>query len=88
MLSVQQFLTKKGMTPMPYTPYSPERLFFLLRMKKVVKGKPFANVEEVKQKMAEALKSIKIDEFKNCFEQWKNISIRGVVSNGEYFEGD
>ena len=59
MLSVQQFLTKKGMTPMAYTPYSPERLFFLLRMKKVVKGKHFAKVEEVKQKTAEALKDIK-----------------------------
>ena len=26
-------------------------------------------------KMAEALKGIKIDKFKNCFEQWKNISV-------------
>ena len=25
--------------------------------------------------MAEALKSIKIDEFKNYFEQWENVSI-------------
>ena len=32
-------------------------------MKKVDKGKCFVNVEEVK--MAEALKDIKIDEFKN-----------------------
>ena len=29
----------------------------------------FADVEEVKQKMAEALKGIKIDKFKNCFEE-------------------
>ena len=28
--------------------------------------------------MAEALKGIKIDEFKNCFEQWKKVSI-GVL---------
>ena len=28
-------------------------------------------MDEVKQKMAEALKGIKIGEFKNCFEQWK-----------------
>ena len=55
-------------------------------MKKIPKRKCFANVEEVKEKMAEALKGIKIDEFKNCFEQWKkNISI---ASNGEYFQGD
>ena len=40
-------------------------------MKNVLKGKHFAYVEEVKQKMAEALKGINIDKFKNCFEQWK-----------------
>ena len=33
----------------------------------------FANVEQVKQKTAEALKGITMDEFKYCFEQWKNI---------------
>ena len=44
-------------------------------MKTFLKGKHFADVEEVKQKMAEALKSIKIHKFKNCFEQWKNILI-------------
>ena len=38
-------------------------------MKKVLKGKCFADVEEVKRKMAEALKHIKINKFKNCFEQ-------------------
>ena len=32
-------------------------------------------MEEVKQKIAEALKDIKIDEFKNCSEPWKNIYI-------------
>ena len=47
-------------------------------MEKVLKGKCFADVEEVKQKTAEALKGIKIDKFKKRFEQWKNVSI-GVL---------
>ena len=38
--------------------------------------------------MAEAPKGIKINEFKNCFEQWKKCLDRYIVSNGEYFEGD
>ena len=38
-------------------------------MKKVLKGKHFADVEEMKQKMAEALKSLKIDKFTHCVEQ-------------------
>ena len=56
-------------------------------MKKVLKGKCFTHVEEVKQKMAEALKGIKIDKFKNCFEQWKNCLDRCIASNGQYLEG-
>ena len=61
------------MAPVPHPPYSPDRIpcdfFVSLDEKKVLKGKCFADVKEVKQKMAEALKGIIIDEFKNCFEQ-------------------
>ena len=57
-------------------------------MKKIFKGKHFADVEEVKQKMAETLEGIKIDKFKNCSEQWKKCLGRCIASNGEYFEGD
>ena len=74
------------MTPIPHPPCSPDfypRGFFLfLQIKKVLKGKNFADVEEVKQKTAEALKGIKTDEFKNCFEQWKNVSV-GVLHQME-----
>ena len=57
-------------------------------MKKVLKGKCFADVEEVKPKRAEALKDIKIDELKNYFQQWKKGLDRCIALNGEYFEGD
>ena len=52
-------------------------------MKKFLKGKRFADVEEVKQtkKMAEALKGIKINEFKTCFEQWKKVLDGSIASN-------
>ena len=50
-------------------------------MKKVLKGKHFTDVEEVKQKMAEALKGIKIDMFKNCFGQWEKSLNRHVASD-------
>ena len=50
----------------PIHPPSPEATFFLFPwMKKVLKGKCFMAVEEVKQKAAETLKGMKIDEFKN-----------------------
>ena len=57
-------------------------------MKKVLKGKHFADVGEVKQKTAEALKGIIIEESRNCFEQWKKHLDRCIASNGEDFEGD
>ena len=50
-------------------------------MKKVLKGKLSADVEEVGEKIAEALKSIKIDEFKNYFDQWKKYLCKYTVSN-------
>ena len=68
---VQQFFTKTSMTLVPHPPYSlsvtPSNFFLFPQLKKVLKGKRFADVEEVKQKTAEALKGIKIGEFKNCF---------------------
>ena len=66
------------MTPVPHPPYSPHltrATFFLVSsMKKVLQGRHFANVDEVKQ-MAEALKSIKIDELKTVLSSGKNVSI-------------
>ena len=38
--------------------------------------------------MAEALKSMKIEEFKHGFEQWKIHLDRYIASNGEYFGGE
>ena len=53
-LSVQQFLTQNSMIPVPHPLYSPDLslsdLFLFSRMKEVLKGKLFANVEKVKQK--------------------------------------
>ena len=51
-------------------------------MQKGLKGNHFADVEDMEQKTAEALKGIKINEFKNCFEQWKKVSI-GVLHQME-----
>ena len=57
-------------TPPPYSPnLAPSDIFLFPQIKKVPKGECFADVEEMKQKMAEALKGIKIKEFKNWFEQ-------------------
>ena len=50
-------------------------------MKQFLRGKRFANVEEMKRKLEEA-KGVKIYESKSCFEQWKKVSI-GVLHQME-----
>ena len=59
------------MTPVPHPLYSPN-----------LKRKSFANVEQLEQKAAEALKGIKIDKCKNWLEQWKKTLI-GVLHQME-----
>ena len=73
------------MTPMPHPPYSPNftpsDFFVFPWMKKVLKRKCFADMEEVKQKPAETLKGIKVDEFKNFL--WKKTISIGVLHQME-----
>ena len=91
-LSAQQFLTQNGMTPVPHAPYSPNltlTLFLFSRMKKVLKGKTFCRCGGgEKKKPAEALKGIKIDEFKTVLSSGKNISIGVLYQMEIHFEGD
>ena len=75
------------MTSMPHCPYLPslagnDFVCLFPWMKKVLKGKRTADVEDVKQKAAEALKGIKINKFKISFEQWKKVLI-GVLHQME-----
>jgi len=57
-------------------------------MKKALKGKRFANVEEVKTASQESLNNIKLQQFQRCCTQWGKRLDRCNASNGEYFEGD
>ena len=83
-LSVQQFLSKSGMTPLSLPPYSPDLTqseFFVCLFPGWMKSSHgnILPMEEVKQKGAEALKGIKINELK---------TVLSIASSGEYFEGD
>jgi len=57
-------------------------------MKRDLKGKRFQNVEEVREKTTETLKAITLQEFQNCFGQWKKQGDKCIDSQGEYSEGD
>jgi len=57
------------------------RCYFSLfpRMKRGLKGKCSENAEEVREKMTEALKAITLQEFQNCFEQWKSSGMSVLI---------
>ena len=67
-------------SPSLFTQSHHKQPFLLPLVEKFLKGKHFAHMEEVKQKTAEALKGIKINKFKNCFEQWKKCLSRCIAS--------
>jgi len=48
-------------------------------MKRGLKGKCSENAEEVREKMTEALKAITLQEFQNCFEQWKSSGMSVLI---------
>ena len=80
-LSVTGYLASLGWTIIPHPPYSPDLApcdFFLFpTMKKTLKGKRFATVEEVKTASQEALNNIKLQQFQRCFTQWEKI-LKGI----------
>ena len=78
-----------GFAPPPYSSdLAPCDFFLFPRMKRGLTGKRFQNVEEVREKMMEAVKAIALQEFQNCFGQWKKRWDKSIDSQGEYFEGD
>jgi len=91
-LNVQQFLAKNNMTVIPHPPYSPDLApcdFFLFpRVKGQMKGKRFAAVSEVKNKILEVLNNISTAEFQKCFQQCEKRRYKCTESKGKYFEGD
>jgi histone-lysine N-methyltransferase SETMAR len=72
-LSVKQLFTENSMTQLIHLPYSsdlaPCDFILFPQMKKVLKGKSYTDMEEVKKKITETLKGITLQEFQDCFER-------------------
>ena len=84
------FWQKNCTTPVPHLPYSPVLLqsdfFFVSLDEKSPQRKTFCLCGRAEtKKMAETLKGIKINDFKNFFEQWKKCLDRYIASNGEHW---
>ncbi|XP_076182740.1 protein GVQW3-like [Ptiloglossa arizonensis] len=91
-LLVRDFLAKNNTLMMPQPPYSPDLArcdFFLFpKLKRPMKGRRYATLDEIKTASKEELKRIQKNDFLKCFEDWKNRWHKCIISHGDYFEGD
>ncbi|UYV77400.1 CSNK1A1 [Cordylochernes scorpioides] len=92
LLLVRDFLAKNNTLMMPQPPYSPDLApcdFFLFpKLKRPMKGRRYATLDEIKTASKEELKKILKNDFLKCFEDWKNCWHKCIISHGDYFEGD
>ncbi|UYV70168.1 hypothetical protein LAZ67_7002057 [Cordylochernes scorpioides] len=91
-LLVREFLAKTNTLMMPQPPYSPDLSpcdFFLFpKLKRPMKGRRYATLDEIKTASKAELKKILKNDFLKCFENWKNRWHKCIISHGDYFEGD
>ncbi|UYV77598.1 hypothetical protein LAZ67_15001667 [Cordylochernes scorpioides] len=92
LLLVRDFLAKNNTLMMPQPPYSSELApcdFFLFpKLKRPMKGRRYATLDEIKTASKKELKKISKNDFLKCFEDWKNRWHKCIISHGDYFEGD
>ena len=90
-LSIRQFLTSRHVTTLDHPPYSPDLApcdFFLFpKLKSVLKGNRFEDIDDIKDETTSLLKNIKEEDFSTCFSAWKTRMQKCIDQQGDYFEG-
>ena len=83
-LSVREFLATKQITVLEHPAYSPDLapndFFLFLKMKEVLKGSHFDDIDDIKHNTTAALKAIPQNQFQNCLKGGLGASFpRGVL---------
>lgn len=91
-LSIRQFLAERQVAVLDQPPYSPDLApcdFFLFpKLKGVIKGTRFPDVDAIKRAVTTELRRIPEEAFQGCMECWAKRMEKCVRLEGEYFEGD
>jgi len=91
-LSVREFLVTKQITVFEHPIYSsdlaPSDFFLFPKIKKILKGRHFDDIDDIRSNTTTTLKTIPQNQFQNCFEMWTRRWHMCVGSQGDYFEGD
>jgi hypothetical protein len=89
-LSVREFLASIHITVLEYHSYSPDLapsdLFLLSKIKGILKGRHFDDINDIRSNMMAALRAIPQNQFKNCFEGWTRRWHQCIASQGEYLK--
>jgi len=67
---------------------TPSDFFLFPKMKEVLKGRHFYDIDDIRSNTMAALKAIPQNQFQSCFEGWTRRWHRCIASQGEYLEGD
>jgi len=85
---VREFLATKQITVLEHPAYSPDLApndFFLFpKVKEILKGRHFDDIDDIKNNTTAALKAIPQNQFQNWFEGWTRRWHRCIASQGEY----
>jgi hypothetical protein len=75
-------------SPFLFAQFSPPRLPPAPKVKTIMRGKHFGDVENIKRETMRLLKNLTSQDMKHCFLQWKKRWAKCIHSGREYFEGD
>jgi len=91
-LSVREFLATKQITVLEHPAYStdldPSDFFLFPKIKEMLKGRHFDDIDDIMSNKTAALKAIPQNQLQNCFEGWTRHWHRCIASQGKYFESD
>jgi len=83
--SKEEFLAT---TPCLFTGSSPIYFFLFPKIKEILKGRHFDDIDDIRINTTAALKAIPQSQFQNCFEEWTRRWHRCIAFQVEYLEGD
>jgi len=91
-LSVREFLASKQVTVLEHPAYStdlvPSDIFLFLKIKEILKGRHFDDIDDIWSNTRAALKAIPPNQVQNFSEGWTRHWHHCIASQGEYFVGD
>jgi len=71
---VREFVVTKQITVLEHPTYSPDLapndFFLFLKINKVLKGRHFDDIDDIRSNTTATLKAIPQNQFQNCFEGW------------------